>query len=392
MNQKNKKNKILFVIPLYGKEITGGAEWHCRQIAERLVDTYEVEVATTKSRYFTSWSDYYTESTESINGVMVRRFNVKALRDKNHILIEQLVRADPTDHEMFLHWLRSQGPDSPDMIKFIGEHQAEYYKIIVFQYLYATSYFAIDALPSEKVIFVPLTHDEPIAYLHGFTKIYKKSGYIVFNTESERRLVHKLHFINDKEYMVIGAGVDYPTTVDASIFTSKYNLDQYLIFLGRIEPSKNIDLLIDYFSKFKVDYPSNLKLVLAGEIVKPPKKCKDVLMTGYIDRAQKFAAIKGAIALINPSEFESLSLIVLESFFMQRPVIVNGKCDVTRTHVIESNGGLWFENYDEFKGTIRYLLEHSQGAEQMGKNGYEYAANLYTWDIVMKKWREVLGK
>ena len=38
------KDKIAFVVVRYGADINGGAEYHCRMLAERLVDDYDVEV------------------------------------------------------------------------------------------------------------------------------------------------------------------------------------------------------------------------------------------------------------------------------------------------------------------------------------------------------------
>ena len=37
------KDKIAFVVVRYGADINGGAEYHCRMLAERLVDDYDVE-------------------------------------------------------------------------------------------------------------------------------------------------------------------------------------------------------------------------------------------------------------------------------------------------------------------------------------------------------------
>ena len=53
------KKKIAFVVVRYGKEINGGAEYHCRMLAERLVDKYDVEVLTTCVRnYLKGTNDY----------------------------------------------------------------------------------------------------------------------------------------------------------------------------------------------------------------------------------------------------------------------------------------------------------------------------------------------
>ena len=41
------KEKVAFVVVRYGKNINGGAEYHCQMLAERLVEDYDVEVLTT---------------------------------------------------------------------------------------------------------------------------------------------------------------------------------------------------------------------------------------------------------------------------------------------------------------------------------------------------------
>ena len=38
-----KKEKVAFVVVRYGKNINGGAEYHCQMLAERLVSDYDVE-------------------------------------------------------------------------------------------------------------------------------------------------------------------------------------------------------------------------------------------------------------------------------------------------------------------------------------------------------------
>ena len=46
--------KIAFIVIRYGQEINGGAELHCKMLAERLVDKYQVEVLTTNLKGYSN--------------------------------------------------------------------------------------------------------------------------------------------------------------------------------------------------------------------------------------------------------------------------------------------------------------------------------------------------
>lgn len=76
------KNKIAFVCQRYGLEVNGGSELLCRQLAEKLVRFYEVEVFTTCAVDYVTWKDEYKPGTEVINGVTVRRYNVDKERER----------------------------------------------------------------------------------------------------------------------------------------------------------------------------------------------------------------------------------------------------------------------------------------------------------------------
>ncbi|CAN5744993.1 hypothetical protein BH20VER1_BH20VER1_21090 [soil metagenome] len=45
--------------------------------------------------------------------------------------------------------------------------------------------------------------------------------------------------------------------------------------------------------------------------------------------------------LLMPSYFESLSIVLLETWAVGRPAIVNAKAEVLKGHCARSNGGLW---------------------------------------------------
>ena len=64
------KEKIAFIVVRYGKDINGGAEYHCRMLAERLVNDYDVEVLTTCVKNYVTGDNEYPEGEEILNGVL----------------------------------------------------------------------------------------------------------------------------------------------------------------------------------------------------------------------------------------------------------------------------------------------------------------------------------
>ena len=67
--------KIRFVIPWYGENIPGGAEYACRRTAENLHDHgFDVEVLTTCAKDCYGWDNHHKPGVTKVNSVAVRRF------------------------------------------------------------------------------------------------------------------------------------------------------------------------------------------------------------------------------------------------------------------------------------------------------------------------------
>ena len=80
--QENKE-KVAFVVVRYGKDINGGAEYHCQMLAERLTSEYDVEVLTTCVRNAETGKNEYEEGNEYWNGVLIRRFKADPIHPEN---------------------------------------------------------------------------------------------------------------------------------------------------------------------------------------------------------------------------------------------------------------------------------------------------------------------
>ena len=380
------KKKILFVVQRYGLEVNGGAELHCRQLAERLKDEYDVSVLTTCAIDYVTWKNEYKEGIEHINGVKVIRKKVDFERNqKKFNKISAKLNNEKDNINLGIEWQEAQGPHSSELIKYLEDHKDDYDVIIFFTYLYYTTYFGLKVAP-EKSILIPTAHDEPPIYYSIFNETFNLPKAILYSTTTERDFVNK-RFKNDYiESDIVGLGVDINENAQDIDLEKTFDIkDDYVVYVGRIDESKGCKEMFEYFLQYKKTYNSNLKLVLAGKSAMEIPRNKDIVTLGFVSEDEKVNLIRKSKLLILPSKFESLSLSTLEAMYLKVPVLLNGKCEVLKQHAILSNGGLYYENKWEFIETLDYLIRNSKIAERMGNNGRRYVDENYKWDIVIKK-------
>ena len=387
------KKKIAIINQRYGLEVNGGSELYSRQIAERLIAKYDVEVLTSCAVEYVKWSNYYNEGVEQINGVTVRRFKTLHEREpKVFSALDSMMLSNPhIEEEISEQWIEHMGPYCPELVEYVDKHQDEYEAIIVVTYLYYTAVKSIVRIKN-KAIFIPTAHQEPFIHFDMYKKVFGAADAYVFLTDEEKDLVHSIFHNEDVPYEVMGVGVEVPEVVDSERFKKKYNLDNYLIYVGRIDEGKDCPRLFKYFLEYKRRVKNDLKLVLMGKAVCDIPKSPDIISLGFVSEEDKFDGIKGAKALILPSKFESLSISVLEAMTLSVPVIVNGICDVLKGHCVKSNGGLYYKNYFEFEGCINYMMEHPEEYAIMCKNARKYVEDYFQWDDIMKKFDRIIER
>ncbi|MDP1884818.1 MAG: glycosyltransferase family 1 protein [Candidatus Moranbacteria bacterium] len=121
----------------------------------------------------------------------------------------------------------------------------------------------------------------------------------------------------------------------------KYGIknDRYMLFLGTIEPAKNIARLFEAFNIFKQSYKNRganfeYKLVMAGkngwlaneyrQMAQDLGIDKDVIFTGYIIGDEIVSLFSQADFFVMPSLYEGFGTTVLEAFATGTPAIVSG--------------------------------------------------------------------
>ena len=182
-----------------------------------------------------------------------------------------------------------------------------------------------------------------------------------------------------------------PAKIDPDHFRKKNNVDNFIIYVGRIDESKGCKELFDFFLRYKKDTQSNIKLVLLGNPVMEVPKHTEIVSLGFVSEQDKFNGIKAAKLLLMPSRYESLSMVIMESWLCNNAVLVNGNSEVLKGHCKKSNGGLYYYNYEEFKECLDLLLNNIPLRSQMGKNGRKYIEKNYGWDIIESKYSKLFN-
>jgi glycosyltransferase involved in cell wall biosynthesis len=383
--------KLALVVQRYGLEINGGAELHCRWVAEHLKKHAETEVLTTRALDYITWKNHFPNGEEAVNGVRVRRFGVARPRrpEKFGRLQGQLFDRDHTDADE-LRWLDEEGPLAPSLVDYIREHESDYDYFIFFSYRYYHSYWGIRAVPRRSIL-VPTAEHDPVIGLRIFRDLFRRPRALIYNSVEERRLINSVSGNEGVFGDVVGVGSEVPEAPSADAFRRKRELTApYVVYIGRVDENKGCHKLFEYFMRYKRDSRSDLKLVLAGSTVMRVPAHPDVLYLGFLSEEDKFNALAGAEALIMPSYFESLSMVTLEAWALGKPVVANGLCDVLKGQCRRSNGGLFYENYPEFREGLSLLLGSPRLRQALGENGRKYYEANYRWEVIEQKYLAVL--
>jgi glycosyltransferase involved in cell wall biosynthesis len=385
--------RIAFVVQRYGLEINGGAELHCRWVAEHLKKYAEVEVLTTKAADYITWKDHYVRDEEVVNGIRVRRFPVTRVRNPERFgrVQESLLRREHTEADE-LRWLDEEGPRVPGLIDYLKSRPSAYDHFIFFSYRYYHSYWGIKAVPGRSIL-VPTAERDPVIGLSIFRDLFRTPCAIIYNSFEERKMINDASGNEAVPGDVVGVGTVVPGRYSGEAFRRKHNVPgPYILYLGRIDENKGCPGLFDYFVRFKRESGSGVKLVLAGTTVMQVPSHPDIHYLGFRGDEEKFDALDGADALVMPSIYESLSMVTLEAWALGKPVLVNALCDVLKGQCLRSNGGLYYENYPEFRESLSLLLSSPRLRRALGENGRRYFEANYSWDVIERKYLALLNR
>jgi glycosyltransferase involved in cell wall biosynthesis len=391
--------KLAIVVQRCHEKVVGGSEAEAWHYANLLKSSYEIHILTTTAVDFESWDNVLPEGDENRDGICIKRFrvsqgraeywgelhrqllyefnNLKSESNSSTKLDRRLIEWPIALQEEFIY---KQGPYSDDLMSFLSERGDDYKVVIFLTYLYPTTYFGMFHVPSDKIVFVPTLHDEPPAYLSVYKYMAERSRIILWNTESECQFGRSLW--GELPGCVVGMGVETKEFPPA-----KLNFP-YMLYCGRIDLNKGCSQLVDYFLKYKKDFPHNLRLILTGDNKIELPLNEDIIFKGSVSEEKKLGLMSGASIFVMPSPNESFSIVTLEAMAQKTPILASDGSEVIIDHIKKSGGGLLYNNYESFRDGINFLLENKREAKDIGKRGRNYVIENYSASKISKKLME----
>ncbi|NCT54684.1 glycosyltransferase family 4 protein [Candidatus Falkowbacteria bacterium] len=236
----------------------------------------------------------------------------------------------------------------------------------------------------------------------GIKKILNQADGIIAVSENTKSDLVELLGINEKKIRVIYSGLNQKisseTIMPINNFFPKLNLESgYLLYLGNIEPRKNlINLIKAYeFWRLKLSRGDNaLPLVLAGakgwkikEIFSTWRQSKfknDIYFLGYVNDEIQEALYQNAKLFIYPSFYEGFGFPPLEAMAKGLPVITSNVSSLPEivadaALIIDPNKPL------EIAKAIELVLKDEDYRYNLITKGLK-RAELFSWDKTAKKY------
>ena len=387
--------KLEFVLPVFGN--SGGAERALADLGRQIMATsdWEVTIQTTCATSIATWENILPPGLNQENGLLVHRHPTDRGRGLiSHELAKQihtspasLGLADSDDYFATL------GPVSSSLADCLAASDADVALHKPYEFWTTTALARNRHIPT---MIWPAAHPDPALLLASVRAALGNVDGLVFGSDASRRLTEANHPIAHKRQIVLGVGVDEHPGDSAealeAIGLGPNSADPdgrpWIVCVGRMLPGKGtltlVQLWTDYVKKHKPDH----RLIFVGEPSLKIKPTDHIYIAGEVDDKTKWGLMRGADVLIHPGRLESFSIVVIEAWAANTPVLVNAYCDATSDHAHTSGGGATFKDSKSFSTELHAMLTNPELRQTMADNGNSYWRNNYTWDKITPRFMD----
>ena len=227
---------------------------------------------------------------------------------------------------------------------------------------------------------------------------YRTARALVVETEREGRLVGE--FAPRAKVRVIPPGIDLDawSAPEGDVPGPLHLPSEYFLFVGRIAPNKGLPNLVDALAS--LDTSARRPLVLMGrdwgegERIVERARARGVgdlvRFLGHVDSPTAYRAVlRGASALVLPSEWEAFGLVLLEAMAARAPIVATGVGGVPE--VLDGGRVGRLVRYDDVGALARALhavIDDPTTTRRLVEGAAERVRG-YDWSVTVARHREL---
>ncbi len=173
----------------------------------------------------------------------------------------------------------------------------------------------------------------------------------------------------------------------ADVFRARYGLADAptVLFMGRLQARKGVDILIEAFLAAEVE---NARLLIVGpdEGMGPALRAISggdprIVFTGYLDGSERLAALAAGDVFALPATGEGQSIALLEAMAAGLPAVISPGCYMDE--VDDYGAGFVAEaSVEAFAAKLRELLRDGEKRREMGAEAWGFVAEKHSWESV----------
>ena len=192
-----------------------------------------------------------------------------------------------------------------------------------------------------------------------------------------------------KTCAVVPNGVNMPINSDDSDIHERFGLNKgyYYLTIGRIDPIKNLDVLINAFKRRNNE---NFQLVIAGDYANSygdylhdlAKDNKNIFLVGSVMGADKECLLKHCFVNCLVSSSEGMPISLLEAMAYGKPCIVTDIPAIRE--IVEDDWGDWcrVQDVDSLALQMKSVEDNYDKTLNRGVQMADYIAKHHTWDNI----------
>ena len=238
---------------------------------------------------------------------------------------------------------------------------------------------------------IPHKGDTYLLYIMNRIAMHTSNKIILFSNKSKKQ-IKNIKLMRKSTSIPLGVyGIDEQHNHKAFIDRKT------VLYFGRIEPYKDIDVLLDMFDIIH-DSDNEIKLIIAGKgdvshwknRIQSNKSIE--LINRWIDNKELSGLFRKSTVVVLPYKEATQSGIIPFAYEFNVPVIASN-CGAISEQIVNGETGYLINkgNVDEFACKVLNLLQNKELIMNMKKNIMDYKRK-YSWNNIIKRYERIINE